>query len=113
MVRPHLGLFVAAEGRQGGGLVLLQHQILYGKTSAAQGAQQAVFVEAQRLQPLGMARTHHQPSALQAQGAAMGGQLGSGDAGPGLPEGGEVLVAAPVLLQLAQAGLQTGGWRRR
>jgi hypothetical protein len=74
-------------------MVLLKAQIPHRKTRTAEGTEQLVPVVAEGLQPLGMAGAHAEHPCLQRERLAMGGEQLSGDAGPGLPKGGEVAVA--------------------
>ena len=95
--------------------MLLQNQILHRETCPPQGTQQTVLVEAQGLQPLGMACSHHQPSTLQPQWPAVRRQLWTGNAWPCLPKRGQAFLPSPLLLHLLQAAQQSlqWCWRRR
>lgn len=110
MERPDFGFQAAAGGRDRRGVVLLHAQITHRETSSAQGPEQLVAVVLERLQPGARRRSHREQASLQLQGAAVAGQLRPGDARPGLPEGRQVAVPAPLLLQgLQAAGHSAGG----
>jgi len=107
VLSPDLLFQPAAGWGQGGALVLLELQILHGEASPAQGAEQLVLVEAQGLEPLGVTGPHHEPSAVEPQGAAVGSQLGAGNPRPGLPEPRQAAFVFPLPLQAAQGFAET------
>ena len=111
--RPDRRFTEGAGGLAGGGIVQLDGEIAHAETGSPQGPEQLVPVVTQGLEPLGMAGTNRQSPGTQAQGPAVGGQLGTGDLGPGLPKGSQVAGRAPLALQLGQAtGQGAGGGRR-
>ena len=87
-------------------MVLFHAQLPHRETRRPQGPQQLVAVVLKGLQPGPRGRAHREPAALQAQGAAVGGELGAGQAGPALPEGRQMALALPFLLNGLQALLQ-------
>ncbi len=69
----------------------------------------AVVLES--LQPGARGGPHRETGALQAQGPAMGSQLGAGEVGPTLPEGRQMALALPPPLQVRQALVEGRGRR--
>lgn len=108
---PGLGLGFAGRTGGWGGVVLFQAQVPQGVPGGPQAGQQLVPVVLQGLQPGAGCRAHRENPALQPQGPAVWCQLGAGQPGPGLPEGGKVAFALPVLFQCRQAACQGLGGR--
>lgn len=75
--------------------MLAEAQLPHAETRSPQGPQQLVAVVLQGLEPGSRGRSNGQHTALEVQGAAMGGQLLPYDAGPGLPEPSELAFPFP------------------
>jgi phage shock protein A len=106
---PHIRFLEAAWRGGFAWVVLFQAQIAHAEAMGAQGPQQLVPVVLQGLEPGAGRCPHGEQAAVQPQGPAVGGELGAGDAGPGLPEGCQVSALLPALLQLPQAAGQFAG----
>lgn len=94
-------------------MVLLHAHLPHGKAGTPQGPEQLVTAVNQPLQPRSRRCAHGEHTALQGQGAAMGRQLSTSQAGPGLPEGGQVTLPLPPLLEMVQTGGEPNGRSRR
>ncbi len=97
--------------RLDGWMVLGDAHLPHGKAGGPQAAEQLVAVVLQGLEPGAGGGSHREHAALQAQGAAVGGQLGTGQGRPALPQGPQVALALPLLLQRVEA-LGQGRGRR-
>lgn len=115
MAAPHLRLLQASRPRLATGMMLLHPYLAQLKTGGPQGPQQLMAVVLQGLQPGPRLGPHREPARLQPQRLAMGGQLGAGQPRPGPPQGRQVAVALPPLLELLQTAgqLLSWCWRRR
>ena len=102
---------LTARWGDGARVVLLQAEVAHRKAVGAQGPQQLVAVVLKGLQPGAGGGPHREQAAVEAQGAAVGGQLGAGDAGPGLPEGRQMPPLLPPLLEVLQAAGQAASGR--
>lgn len=90
-------------------MVLLDAQIANCKTRHAQGGQQLVTVVLQSLQPGARSSPHGESGTLQPQRPTVGCQLGPSQAGPALPQGCEVALTLPLLLEALQTLLHGNG----
>jgi len=85
-------------------MVLADAQITDRETGSAQGTEQLMAVVLKRLQPGAWSGADAEQAAAQIEGAAVGSQLGPGQARPRLPEGGHRILSLPGLLQILEAG---------
>jgi hypothetical protein len=106
---PAGGRIGGAGCRRGAGVVLLNANFPDAKAGGPQGSQQLMAVVLQGLQPGARRRSDAEHPTAQLQRAAMGRQLGAGEGGPGLPEGGLVTLLLPVLAQFLEAAGQRLG----
>ncbi len=95
-------------------MVLAHPHLPHGKPRSSEGTQQLMTGVEKALQPWPRRCPHREHPTDQRQWAAMGGELGTGQAGPGLPEGRQMAVPPPLMLQISQAGADAfgRGWRR-
>lgn len=78
--------------------MLAEAQITDRKPGSPQGSEQLVAVVSQGLQPLGVLGAHGEHAAMEAERAAVGGKLVSGNPRPGLPEGRQAARPPPLML---------------
>ena len=100
---PDIGFRFPPRHGQGLDVMLLHPHLPHGKPCSSEGSQQLMAGVKQSLQPGTRCRSHGEHPPLQREGTAMGGQLGPGQPGPGLPQGGQMALPLPVLLE----GVQT------
>lgn len=92
-------------------VMLLHPHVPHGKPRSLERTEELVAGVEQTLKPGPRCRPHGQHAPQEAQGTAMGGQLGTGQAGPGLPESGQVALPLPLLLEIIQTGSNAHGRR--
>lgn len=79
---------LAVELNLGLAVMLLNAEVFDAMAGSSKGRQQLGPAVQQGLAPLRMACPHGEHPALKLEGAAMGSELGAGQAGPVLPDGG-------------------------
>jgi len=94
---PYGGFLLHRRGLNGAAVVLLHDDLPHLEARSAQGPQQHVAVVLQGLEPGARSRPHREPPCPQGKGAAVGSQLGAGQARPGQPEGGQMALPLPGL----------------
>lgn len=109
---PHIRLQLASGRGQRLPMVLLHPHLPHGKSRPFEGAEQLVTGVEQALQPGPWSGPHREHSPQQVEGTAMGGELGTSQARPGLPKSSQVALPLPLLLEIVQTGGQAGGRRR-
>ena len=94
---PDLSFCLHGRGRHGTPVVLLHDHLSHLKPSATQRPQQHVTVVLQGLEPGAGSCPHRQAPSPQGKGLAVGSQLGTGQARPGQPKGGQMALPLPGL----------------
>ena len=94
---PDRSLFLHGRGRHRTPVVLLHYHLSHLKPSSTQGPQQHVAVVLQGLEPGAGSCPHRQAPSPQGKGSAVGCQLGTGQARPGQPKGGQMALPLPGL----------------
>ena len=112
MALPGLSRRLAVSRHKGLGQGSLDTQIAQRKAACPQSGQQLVAVVLQGLQPGAGRGPNAEHSTLEPQRTAMGGELGPGDARPGLPQGCQMPPLAPAALQSIEAIAEGGGRSR-
>lgn len=107
MDSPGFGFGFAPWGGLAAGVMLLDLQIPQAEACGSEGTHQLVAVVLQGLQPGTRCCPHGEQASLEPERAAVGGELGTGDFGPGLPERRQMATLMPVFFQRLETAPQT------